>query len=201
MYIERKFLKILFLYCYRSKAKARTLERRVLEQGLPPQPDAEVAAAIPLPPAKQLPATPPQQQQHQFSHPQPSQQPATAPAVAVQPTVAPTLSRTQILSAADPIAPQSSTSAAPPVTALPIPRTTAWRKRAAAAKSTEGKKGKKPKRKYERSTTFNMCGYCRLPKTKEFGHSRHVGDSGTDTYCPSVEGKDGKTVQNPKTKN
>lgn len=28
-----------------------------------------------------------------------------------------------------------------------------------------------------------------MPKTKEFGHSRHVGENDVKTFCPSVEGK------------
>jgi hypothetical protein len=29
-----------------------------------------------------------------------------------------------------------------------------------------------------------------LPKTKDFGHSRHIGQNGLDTFCPEVEGKE-----------
>ena len=161
-----------------------------------------------------------EEQQHQFSPPRPSQRPAQ-PATAVQQPQTPQLNlprapapppvpKRQISPSAAQIAPQPSTSGTPPVrAALPIPRTTALRKRAAAANPAKGQEGQKPKRKYERSTTSNMCDHCRIPKTKEFGQSRHVGDSGTDTYCPTVQRKDGKTVQqwpaerkqaNPKTK-
>jgi hypothetical protein len=45
------------------------------------------------------------------------------------------------------------------------------------------------KKRYERKKTFNTCGHCKLPKTKDFGHSRHIGQNGVDTFCPSVEGK------------
>lgn len=73
---------------------------------------------------------------------------------------------------------------------ISVPRTTLYnqRKRAVEAEtpiSTEtASKGK-----YQRSTTFNVCRQCHLPKTKTFGHSRHVGRFGLETFCPSVEGK------------
>lgn len=31
--------------------------------------------------------------------------------------------------------------------------------------------------------------HCHLPKTVNFGHSRHIGERGLDTFCPTVEGK------------
>ena len=45
------------------------------------------------------------------------------------------------------------------------------------------------KRNYKRTTQFNKCSHCNLPKTKNFGHSRHIGQNAVDTFCPSLEGK------------
>ena len=40
------------------------------------------------------------------------------------------------------------------------------------------------KRKYQRSTTFNVCRQCHPPKTKTFGHSRHVGGKAIQVWMP-----------------
>ena len=35
------------------------------------------------------------------------------------------------------------------------------------------------KRAYSRKKIFNICAHCQKPKTKDFGHSRHIGQNGT----------------------
>ncbi|KAJ7357856.1 hypothetical protein OS493_022674 [Desmophyllum pertusum] len=63
---------------------------------------------------------------------------------------------------------------------IPVPARTKYSqlKRAAVNQPSQGD-GKK--RKYERKSTFNSCKHCHLPKTKSFGHSRHVGELGLET--------------------
>ncbi len=46
------------------------------------------------------------------------------------------------------------------------------------------------KRKYTRKACFNTCNHCKLPKTKDFGYSRHIGVHSVDTFCPAVEEKE-----------
>ena len=70
---------------------------------------------------------------------------------------------------------------------IPVPRTTLYNQRKRAAQNDAD--GDSQKRQYKRSTTFNICKHCHLPKTKNFGHSRHIGRYGLETFCPSVEGK------------
>ena len=75
-------------------------------------------------------------------------------------------------------------------TVIPVPRTTLYNqlKKAAEAETPSSIKAAS-KQKYQRSTTFNVCRHYHLPKTKTLGHSCHVGRSGLETICPSVEGK------------
>ena len=75
-------------------------------------------------------------------------------------------------------------------TVIPVPRTTLYnqRKRAAEAETPTNTETAS-KWKYQRSTTFNICRQCHLPKTKTFSHSHHVGIFGLEPFCPSVEGK------------
>ena len=68
---------------------------------------------------------------------------------------------------------------------LPIPRSTLYYQR----KRAQEQEQEPSRRKYERKSSFNTCKHCQLPKTKEYGHSRHVGQHGLDTFCPAVEGK------------
>ena len=70
-----------------------------------------------------------------------------------------------------------------------MPRTTLYNQRKRAAETETSSTETASKWKYQRSTTFNICRQCHLPKTKTCGHSRHVGRYGLETFCPSVEGK------------
>ena len=89
--------------------------------------------------------------------------------------------------------PSTSTQPTPPIaiynspSTIPIPKTTEYYQQKRRAESQEAGENK---RKYNRKTCFNICSHCKLPKTKDFGHSRHIGEHGVDTFCPAVEGKE-----------
>lgn len=70
---------------------------------------------------------------------------------------------------------------------IPVPRTTLFNQRKRAAETRT--ENDKEKRKYQRTATFNICKHCHLPKTKNFGHSRYIGQFGVESFCPSVEGR------------
>ena len=84
-------------------------------------------------------------------------------------------------------APGKPTVTSSPGPSQPVPRTTLYhrRKREQEEERSEGS----AKRKYERKSSFNCCKHCHQPKTKEYGHSRHIGQHGLDTFCPAVEGR------------
>ncbi|XP_071834946.1 uncharacterized protein, partial [Apostichopus japonicus] len=65
------------------------------------------------------------------------------------------------------------------------------KQRCTTRKKREGERqgNENPKRKYIRKSTFNLCHSCQMSKTKDFGHSHHIGRLGVDTFCPAVEGK------------
>lgn len=71
---------------------------------------------------------------------------------------------------------------------IAVPRTTSYYQRKRAAEDTGATPGD-GKRKYVHKGTFNVCKHCHMPKTVDFGHSRHIGEHGLDTFCPSVEGR------------
>ena len=160
-------------FVYRFNKRQKTIENRVLIQSLPPT--APVESAEPLPPAQSLLSKPPTY---------PARTPNDFKSVPNLPTERPRGIQRVVPPAEGAVLVYNS-----PIV-ISVPRTTLYnqRKRAVEAEtptSTEtASKGK-----YQRSTTFNGCRQCHLPKTKTFSHSRHVGRFGQETFCPSVEGK------------
>ena len=159
-------------FVYRFNKRQKTIENRVLIQSLPPT--APVESAEPLPPAQSLlskPPTYPAQKPHDLNLFQIYQ----LKDLKTQRVVPPAEGAAHVYNSP---------------TVIPVPRTTLYnqRKRAAEAErpiSTQTAS----KWKYQRPTTFKICRQCHLPKTKTFGHSRHVGIFGLEPFCPSVEGK------------
>ena len=145
------------------------MECRILTQGLPEPPPS--TAKHPPPPAKTLvpkpqPTPPPP---HQF---------ITIASLPTKPKTQPQL----------PTAPSTSSavqynSPSP----IPIPRTTTFNQKKRKEREESGEELEK--RSYKRKQCFNTCKHCKLPKTKDFGHSRHIGIHSVDTFCPVVEGK------------
>ena len=156
-------------FVYRFNERQKPIENRVLIQSLPPT--VPVESAEQLPPAQSLLSKPPTY---------PARTPNDFKSIPNLPTERPKDTQRVVPPA----------EGAARVYNSPVPRTTLYnqRKRAAEAEtpiSTETAS----KWKYQRSTTFNVCRQCHLPKTKTFGHSRHVGIFGLEPFCPSVEGK------------
>ncbi len=156
----------------------------------------------PLPPARTLLPTSTQTSQgpHQFGLPvnMPSQRqnrqtasiPATAPSAAIpQQAATPSATvpqQTATLSATA-VQPQAPVYNSP--LPIPVPRSTTYYRQKRAAETQSSQNEEKRTRKYDRKTAFNVCKHCHMPKTKSFGHSRHIGDLGLETYCPAVEGR------------
>lgn len=200
------------LPCYylRWNNRQKNLEKAVLTQALP-QP-AAMEADKPLPPARSLLPKAVQstsQELHQFHllPNVPSQRRRRNQAARTQ--VAPPSSTTTVLpqlqvhaynspltipSSTATVLPQRQVPAYNSPLPIPVPARTKYSqlKRAAVNQPSQGD-GKK--RKYERKSTFNSCKHCHQPKTKSFGHSRHVGELGLETFCPSVEGRQFASIE------
>lgn len=168
---------IAFLLFNRWNDKQKRVERAILSQALPEP--APLEAEEPLPPARTIPpgialhsGT---QQPHVFDlRPnQPSQRKNTSSQVTVP---SPSTSSVRVVGYNSPVP-------------IPIPRTTQFNQLKRGAENSRNEEGQSAKRKYDRKSTFNICKHCHLPKTKTFGHSRHVGALGLETFCPSVEGR------------
>ncbi len=159
----------LIYYKLRWNNRQKTLEKKILLQALPQPPPR--AATKPLPPAKPL-------------LPKPLPTPPTPHTFITIPTL-PTKTPTQQQLPSTPTT--SSTQIYNSPTTIPVPRTTEYRHR--KRQEQEEPEAGGSKRKYQRKATFNTCNHCKLPKTKDFGHSRHIGVHSVDTFCPAVEGK------------
>jgi hypothetical protein len=143
------------------------MERRILGQALPEPP--QTTALTPLPPAKPL-----------LHKPLPTP-PTAHPFVTI-----PTLPSNRPL----PSTPSTSTTVYNSPTTIPVPRTTEFHHRKRQLQQEESSEAGGSKRNYKRKASFNTCKHCKLPKTKDFGHSRHIGIHSVDTFCPAVEGKE-----------
>ena len=149
------------------------IENRVLIQSLPPT--APVESAEPLPPTQSLLSKQPTY---------PARTPHDFKPIPNLPTERPKGTQRVVPPAEGAVRVYNSP------TVIPVQRTTLYNQRKRAAKAeTPTSPETASKLKYQRSTTFNVCRQCHLPKTKTFGHSRHVGRYGLETFCPSVEGK------------
>ena len=148
----------------------KRIECRILTQGLPEPPPS--TAAKPLPPTKTLlpklqPTPPPP---HQFIN------------IASLPTKPPT--QPQLPTALSTSAVQYNSPSN-----IPIPRTTQFHQKKRKEREESGEELPGSKRTYQIKQCFNTCKYCKLPKTKDLGHSRHIGINSVDTFCPALEGK------------
>ena len=144
------------------------IENRVLIQSLPPT--APVESAEPLPPTQSFLSKPPTY---------PARTPHDFKSIPNIPTERPKGTQRVVPPAEGAVRVYNSP------TVIPVPHTTLYnqRKREAEAEALTSTETAS-KRKYQRSTTFNVCRQCHL-RLKQ----RHVGRYGLETFCPSIEGK------------
>ena len=155
------------------------MEERILMQALTEPPP--LAASTPLPPAEHC--CPKLFPPKQLPKPIPIS-PTPHPFVIIQ--TLPSKSQQQLPSKASPSS-TPSTSSSPSTSFshvcnspanIPVLRTTNYNHSKRQQEESESRKA-----------CFNICKHCKLPETKDFGHSRHIGIHSVDTFCPAVEGK------------